>query len=560
MKTTNYFLFFLSLLGMLILQNNSYAQTCQSCHTAEAALWSSSKHANSQPDVAKELSTDWAGQTPDSVIVGSQAEDCLSCHAPTADTVNNGMTETKAMGYFFSTNNGVYTDTTKPINTAYWPNVDCQTCHQSNMTTFGVFNSVTKTYDAVKTANDLCGNCHGTIRHPDTDHQIYNAWLSSKHGHKGQDDVAGELAGSHSGETPEAVIAGEDCIACHAPTSVTLNGGMTEAQALGNFFTTTGGTFNSSTSPADTVDYPNVSCIACHNPHDPDTLSYFNSATKSYQVMSSSDSLCGQCHGNLRFPDTDHLSYNINSGTGGKNVSNITSMNGIKCIDCHMYNTGIDGSTSAMYKGHTWKVFVKESDGSTDASCTKCHSTMTADSAMALVAKWKNNFQALDSVAEAKVTTAANLLKTNADSTNYSEAQYNMTYAESDESGGIHNHLYSVALLNDAISKADLIVTGISSKDLNTPLTFNLSQNYPNPFNPSTQINYTISHQGFVTLKVYDIIGREVVTLVNGYKNEGNYSVEFNENINSPILSSGIYFYQLKEGNFVQTRKMVLLK
>jgi hypothetical protein len=225
-----------------------------------------------------------------------------------------------------------------------------------------------------------------------------------------------------------------------------------------------------------------------------------------------------------------------------------------------MYNTGIDGSTSAMYKGHTWKVFVKESDGSTDASCTKCHSTMTADSAMALVAKWKNNFQALDSVAEAKVTTAANLLKTNADSTNYAEAQYNMTYAESDESGGIHNHLYSVALLNDAISKADLIVTGISSKDLNTPLTFNLSQNYPNPFNPSTQINYTISHQGFVTLKVYDIIGREVVTLVNGYKNEGNYSVEFNENINSPILSSGIYFYQLKEGNFVQTRKMVLLK
>ena len=560
MKTTNYFLFFLSLISMLLLQNNIYAQTCQSCHTNEAALWSSSKHANSQPDVAKELSTDWAGQPPDSVIVGSQAEDCLSCHSPRAITANGGMTETQAMSYFFSNTDGNYTDTTKPTNSSNWPNVDCQTCHESNMSTFGAFNSKTGTYDAVKTANDLCGNCHGTLRHPDTDHQIYDAWLSSKHGHKGQDDVAGELADSHSGETPESVIAGEDCIACHAPTSVTLNGGITEAQALGNFFTTKGGAFNSSTSPADTVDYPNVSCIACHNPHDPDTLSYFNSATKSYEIMSSSDSLCGQCHGNLRFSGTDHLSYNINSGTGGKNVSNVTSMNGIKCIDCHMYNSGIDGSTSAMFKGHSWKVFVKESDGSVDASCTKCHSTMTADSAMACVSKWKSNFQTLDSVAEANVTAAANLLKTKADSANYAEAEYNMTYAESDESGGIHNHLYSAELLNDAISKTNLIVTGIASNNFDKPITFSLSQNYPNPFNPSTQINYAIPHQGFVTLKIYDIIGREVATLVNGYKNEGNYSVEFNENINSPILSSGIYFYQLKEGNFVQTRKMVLLK
>ena len=560
MKTTNYFLVILGLLSMFLLQNYNYAQTCQSCHSPEATLWSSSKHADSQPDVAKELSTDWAGQPPDSVIVGSQAEDCLSCHSPRAITANSSMTEIQAMGYFFSTTNGDYTDTTKPINSSNWPNIDCQTCHESNMTTFGVFNSKTNSYDAVKTANDLCGNCHGTLRHPDTDHQIYNAWLSSKHGHKGQDDVAGELADSHVGETPDAVIAGEDCIACHAPTSVTLNGGITEAQALGNFFTTTGGSFTSSTSPADTVDYPNVSCIACHNPHNPDTLSYFNSATKSYQVMSSSDSLCGQCHGNLRFPDTDHLSYNIISGTGGKNVSDITSMNGVKCIDCHMYNTGIDGSTSAMYKGHTWKVFVKESDGSIDASCTKCHSTMTSDSAMALVANWKNNFQALDSVAEAKVNSSANLLKTSTDSSNYAEALFNMTYAESDESGGIHNHLYSVALLNDAISKADLIITGISPKDLTKPLVFSLSQNYPNPFNPSTKISYSIPRSGYVTLKVYDILGREVANLINGYKNEGNYSVEFNENNNAVSLSSGVYIYQLQEGSYVKTLKMVLLK
>ncbi|MHB8580758.1 MAG: ammonia-forming cytochrome c nitrite reductase subunit c552 [Ignavibacteriaceae bacterium] len=560
MKTKNYLIIFLAMLSVLLLQDYIFAQTCQSCHTTEAGLWSSSKHASSQADVASEISANWVGQTPDSVIIGSQAEDCISCHAPTADTVNGGMSEIQAMGYFFSTTNGKYTSTTQPTNTSSWPNVDCNTCHQSDMTTFGVFNSVTKTYDAVKTANDLCGNCHGTLRHPDTDHRIYDAWLSSKHGHKGQDDVAGELAGSHSGQTPAQVIAGEDCIACHAPTSVTLNGGMTESQALGKFFSTSNGTFTSNTSPSDTVDYTNVSCIACHNPHDPDTLSYFNSATKSYQIMSSSDSLCGQCHGNLRFPNTDHLSYNISSGTGGVKVANVISMSGIKCIDCHMYNTGVDGSNSAMFKGHTWSVFVKEPDGSVDASCTKCHSTMSADSSMALVQQWKNNFQSLDSVAELKVTNAANYLKNSQDSANFNEAQFNMTYAESDESGGIHNHLYSVALLNDAISKANLIVTGISVKNVNEPITFNLSQNYPNPFNPSTKINFSIPRQGYVTLKVYDMLGKEIATLVNRNMNEGNYSADFSDNIITKQLSSGIYIYQLKEEEFVQTRKMVLLK
>ena len=559
MKTKNYIIMLLALL-LLVMQNFGLAQTCQSCHSGEAALWSSSKHANTQTDVASELSANWIGQTPDSVIIGSQAEDCISCHSPRSITSNGGMTETKAMGYFFSTVNGKYTDTTKAINSADWQNVDCETCHESDMTTFGAFNSKTGTYDPVKTTNDLCGNCHGTIRHPGTDHRIYDAWLSSKHGHKGQDDVAGELADSHSGETPDAVIAGEDCIACHAPTSVTLNGGMTEAQALGKFFSTTNGTFSASTSPSDTVDYPNVSCIACHNPHNPDVISYFNSSTKSYEVMTNSDSLCGQCHGNLRFPNTDHLSYNINSGTGGKNVQNITSMSGVKCIDCHMYNTGIDGSNSAMFKGHTWSVFIKEPDGSVDASCTKCHSTMSADSSTALVAKWKSDFQTLDSVAEAKVTAAANVLKNSTDSSNFAEAQFNMTYAESDESGGVHNHLYSAALLNDAISKANIIVTGIAANNFNKPLTFNLSQNYPNPFNPSTKINFTLPHSGNVTLKVYDMLGREVATLINGYKSEGNYSVDFNENITTKGLSSGVYIYQLKEDKFIQTKKMVLLK
>jgi hypothetical protein len=97
-------------------------------------------------------------------------------------------------------------------------------------------------------------------------------------------------------------------------------------------------------------------------------------------------------------------------------------------------------------------------------------------------------------------------------------------------------------------------VVGVENE--NVPLTYDLSQNYPNPFNPSTVISYRLPVIGFVTLKVYDILGREVATLVNEEKPAGEYEVEFD----GSTLTSGIYFYQLKAGEFIQTKKMILLK
>jgi hypothetical protein len=82
-----------------------------------------------------------------------------------------------------------------------------------------------------------------------------------------------------------------------------------------------------------------------------------------------------------------------------------------------------------------------------------------------------------------------------------------------------------------------------------------LQQNYPNPFNPSTSIQYAISSTQFVTLKVYDLLGREVATLVNEEKPAGSYNVEFR--MQNLELSSGIYFYKLQAGDFVETKKMI---
>ncbi len=88
---------------------------------------------------------------------------------------------------------------------------------------------------------------------------------------------------------------------------------------------------------------------------------------------------------------------------------------------------------------------------------------------------------------------------------------------------------------------------------------FQLYQNYPNPFNPSTRITYTISSRQLVQLKVYDVLGNELLTLVNEEQPEGSYEVEFNA-AHEFIHASGVYFYKLQAGNFVQTRKMILLK
>lgn len=94
---------------------------------------------------------------------------------------------------------------------------------------------------------------------------------------------------------------------------------------------------------------------------------------------------------------------------------------------------------------------------------------------------------------------------------------------------------------------------------------FVLYQNYPNPFNPNTVITYQLPASSNVTLKVYDILGNEIATLVDEYKEAGSYSVELNTSSHSGFsrigeLSTGIYFYQLKAGEFVQSRKMILLK
>jgi uncharacterized repeat protein (TIGR02543 family) len=109
-------------------------------------------------------------------------------------------------------------------------------------------------------------------------------------------------------------------------------------------------------------------------------------------------------------------------------------------------------------------------------------------------------------------------------------------------------------------------ITSVEEQDGNIPTEFSLSQNYPNPFNPTTTIRFTISDLRFTTLRIYDVLGSEIATLVNQILPAGNYEIEFStiggsaSGGDATALPSGIYFYRIQAGTFIQTKKMVLVK
>ncbi|HXF99221.1 MAG TPA: T9SS type A sorting domain-containing protein [Bacteroidota bacterium] len=120
-----------------------------------------------------------------------------------------------------------------------------------------------------------------------------------------------------------------------------------------------------------------------------------------------------------------------------------------------------------------------------------------------------------------------------------------------------NQYLYA-GTLGSGVSKRLIsqVLTDVEPISQNAPFQFQLEQNYPNPFNPSTTIRFEVGGWGFVSLKVYDVLGREVATLVNDVKLPGSYQVQWD----ASNFASGVYFYRLSAGQFVQVRRLVLMK
>ena len=122
----------------------------------------------------------------------------------------------------------------------------------------------------------------------------------------------------------------------------------------------------------------------------------------------------------------------------------------------------------------------------------------------------------------------------------------------------VHSSINAGGEIRGNLKLGSGVTTSVRSVSEQVPTAFILNQNYPNPFNPTTTISYQLPNNHYVTLKVYDILGKEVTTLVSEMKEAGNYNVQLSTN--SYKLSSGIYFYRLTAGNYTATKKLVLMK
>jgi hypothetical protein len=112
------------------------------------------------------------------------------------------------------------------------------------------------------------------------------------------------------------------------------------------------------------------------------------------------------------------------------------------------------------------------------------------------------------------------------------------------------------AIDNISLTSAKTSVTAADASGRTVPERFALEQNYPNPFNPTTMITFALPTQAHATLKIFDLLGREIAVLVDGAKQPGEYSVQWT----GEGLQSGVYFYRLSAGSFVDTKKLLLIK
>jgi hypothetical protein len=169
------------------------------------------------------------------------------------------------------------------------------------------------------------------------------------------------------------------------------------------------------------------------------------------------------------------------------------------------------------------------------------------DSAWSVIGQWSAD-------TTVHVHNLTNLTTVTANLGKYYDMGWHTIYVKLED--GMKSDAYGPSLYTVTITQPATNITAVKDNNENIPSGFKLSQNYPNPFNPSTRISYQIPNAGHVTLKVYDVLGREVSTLINSEQNAGSHEVIFN----GTKLSSGIYFFRLQTGNYTATNKMVLMK
>ncbi len=136
----------------------------------------------------------------------------------------------------------------------------------------------------------------------------------------------------------------------------------------------------------------------------------------------------------------------------------------------------------------------------------------------------------------------------------YGNSNHPVNYSFVDK--GLVNGIYNYRLKQIDVNGNFEYFNLVNEVDIGVPVSYSLSQNYPNPFNPTTRIDFDIPENNNVNIKLFDVNGKEVSTLLNDNRLAGYYSIQ----VNAQNFSSGVYYYTITAGNFVATKKMIVLK
>ena len=586
-------------------RGSTVSEDCGLCHTvipkAQAAFnqWKTSDHASMfLRGISGMLEVEPNPTRGDSV--GSYGANCVKCHTTGWDQkANNGnfgylahqangsvpawdttwMKNPSVTGSYIKTN-----DTTNwhQMSTSYGnlvstSNIGCEECHGP-----ANYHATHASPLAVSRTSSTCMQCHAA-NPAGGHHALGTYWLTSTH--------AKLPNGSHTAQS--------GCYPCHSGSAFItwIKAGKSSKAPYDT--TTVGG------QPSPTNDgNVEIGCPTCHDPHTMQLrTTKLDSLRNGYLPPSNVGGLgqlCMNCH-NSRYsvkakvtnkapyygfgdrygphhnPQAD-LYYGSNGYQYGDSsitglMTHATAENA--CVTCHMAPGANPGNLTQA--NHTWAMTDSAGNPTVNGllACQPCHGTITEYSdirasadydgngkiegvqteILGLLAKLKNKLPQ-DSLTGDVVTMMKDSLKVKGNQKMIGDI-WNYWFVKEDQSIGVHNPKYAIALLQKALG---ITFTGIKSLGP-VPATFALSQNYPNPFNPTTNIEFALPQHENVKLEVYDILGRLVTTLANTDMPAGTYRVVWNgKDARGQSVASGLYLYRLQAGSFTSVKKMLMLK